>query len=111
MLRSFDYARHTALQQAMRSEADAERLARARAAPGCEQVRAAFLETYRDGGARRRAVCRRRGVGRCATVLALFEIEKALYELRYELNNRPDWVGVPLAGDRRARARADGLKA
>jgi maltose alpha-D-glucosyltransferase / alpha-amylase len=28
----------------------------------------------------------------------LFEIEKALYELRYELNNRPEWVGVPLAG-------------
>ncbi len=25
-------------------------------------------------------------------------LEKALYELLYELNNRPDWVGVPLAG-------------
>ena len=31
-------------------------------------------------------------------LLTLFELEKALYELRYELNNRPDWVGVPLAG-------------
>ena len=28
----------------------------------------------------------------------LFEIEKALYELRYELNNRPDWVRIPLQG-------------
>ena len=24
--------------------------------------------------------------------------EKALYELRYELDNRPDWVGIPLKG-------------
>jgi maltose alpha-D-glucosyltransferase/alpha-amylase len=31
-------------------------------------------------------------------MLELFELEKALYELRYELSNRPDWVGVPLAG-------------
>jgi maltokinase len=29
-------------------------------------------------------------------LLAIFELEKALYELRYELNNRPDWVGVPV---------------
>jgi predicted trehalose synthase len=21
-----------------------------------------------------------------------------VYELRYELNNRPDWVGIPVAG-------------
>ena len=31
-------------------------------------------------------------------LLDLFELEKALYELRYEIDNRPDWVGVPLAG-------------
>jgi len=28
----------------------------------------------------------------------LFELEKAIYELGYELNNRPTWVGVPLEG-------------
>jgi maltose alpha-D-glucosyltransferase / alpha-amylase len=28
--------------------------------------------------------------------MKLFEIEKALYELRYELRNRPDWAGIPL---------------
>jgi predicted trehalose synthase len=28
----------------------------------------------------------------------VFELEKAIYELRYELNNRPDWVGIPVAG-------------
>ena len=31
-------------------------------------------------------------------LLDLFLIEKVLYELRYEINNRPDWVKIPLAG-------------
>jgi trehalose synthase-fused probable maltokinase len=31
-------------------------------------------------------------------LLAIFELEKAVYELRYELNNRPDWVAIPVAG-------------
>ncbi|MDB6014003.1 MAG: treS [Gammaproteobacteria bacterium] len=29
-------------------------------------------------------------------LLQLFEIEKALYEVRYELGNRPDWASIPL---------------
>ena len=28
--------------------------------------------------------------------LSLFEIEKALYELRYEIGNRPEWAVIPL---------------
>ncbi len=32
------------------------------------------------------------------TLLELFVIDKALYELNYELNNRPDWVRIPLQG-------------
>jgi maltokinase len=31
-------------------------------------------------------------------LLAVFELEKAIYELRYELDNRPDWVSIPVAG-------------
>jgi maltokinase len=31
-------------------------------------------------------------------LLAVFELEKAVYELRYELNNRPEWVSIPVAG-------------
>jgi trehalose synthase-fused probable maltokinase len=31
-------------------------------------------------------------------LLTVFELEKAVYELRYELNNRPEWVGIPVAG-------------
>jgi maltose alpha-D-glucosyltransferase/alpha-amylase len=33
-----------------------------------------------------------------AGLMRLFELEKVLYELRYELGNRPDWVQVPLSG-------------
>ncbi|HET7564779.1 MAG TPA: phosphotransferase, partial [Gemmatimonadaceae bacterium] len=31
-------------------------------------------------------------------LLTLFETEKVFYELAYELNNRPEWVWVPLRG-------------
>ena len=31
-------------------------------------------------------------------LLQVFELEKAVYELRYELNNRPDWLPIPVAG-------------
>jgi maltose alpha-D-glucosyltransferase/alpha-amylase len=31
-------------------------------------------------------------------LLHLFMLDKALYELNYELNNRPDWVRIPLLG-------------
>ena len=48
-------------------------------------------------------------------LLSVFELEKAVYELRYELDNRPDWVSIPVAGilrlleeqRRRDRARRD----
>jgi len=31
-------------------------------------------------------------------LLSIFELEKAVYELGYELDNRPDWVRIPVAG-------------
>jgi len=31
-------------------------------------------------------------------LLRLFEMEKAFYELAYELNNRPDWTWIPMRG-------------
>ncbi len=33
-----------------------------------------------------------------ANLLRLHLLEKAVYELSYELNNRPDWVRIPLTG-------------
>ncbi|MBE0546809.1 MAG: alpha-amylase, partial [Rubrivivax sp.] len=97
MLRSFDYARHTALHQVAQGAGELERLAPV-ARRWERWVRTAFLETYREitqaaglypGGA---------GFEAAHTLLDLFELEKALYELRYEIDNRPEWVGVPLAG-------------
>jgi maltose alpha-D-glucosyltransferase/alpha-amylase len=30
--------------------------------------------------------------------MTTFLLEKSVYELNYELNNRPDWVIIPLRG-------------
>jgi maltose alpha-D-glucosyltransferase/alpha-amylase len=32
------------------------------------------------------------------TLLEIYLLGKAIYELGYELNNRPAWVGIPLEG-------------
>ena len=41
------------------------------------------------------------GEAAIANLLLIYELEKAIYELQYELDNRPDWVGIPVAGIRR----------
>ena len=33
-----------------------------------------------------------------SALLCAFVVDKALYELRYELNSRPEMVGIPLKG-------------
>ena len=33
-----------------------------------------------------------------SALLQVYLLEKAIYELGYELNNRPAWAGIPLAG-------------
>ncbi len=38
------------------------------------------------------------GEAAIARLLSVFELEKAVYELRYELDNRPDWLGIPVRG-------------
>ncbi len=38
------------------------------------------------------------GEAAIANLLSIFELEKAIYELRYELDNRPDWIAIPVAG-------------
>lgn len=38
-------------------------------------------------------------------VLAVFQLDKAIYELYYEFNNRPDWLKIPLRGIQRILAR------
>ncbi|HEY5638180.1 MAG TPA: maltose alpha-D-glucosyltransferase [Burkholderiales bacterium] len=94
MLRSFSYGRGSALQQAVQRPEDAARL-EPLAADWEREMRAAFLEAYAEAVAPApvyTAFADARGL------LELFELEKALYELRYELRNRPGWVRIPLTG-------------
>jgi maltokinase len=49
------------------------------------------------------------GAQALAKLLAIFELEKVIYELRYELDNRPDWLAVPVRGiERLLDAQRDG---
>jgi maltokinase len=88
MLRSFSYV-----------TAGSELLRGAPAPEGWEdRARATFLEGYFDA---MESSLLPPGQDAVSKLLAVFELEKAVYELRYELNNRPDWVGIPVAGIRR----------
>jgi maltose alpha-D-glucosyltransferase/alpha-amylase len=96
MLRSFDYARAVAARQfAAKGQADGAGVA-ALLDQWCAVTRAEFLAAYReaiDGCAvypRRRSEAER--------VLRLATLERLFYEVRYELEQRPDWVTVPLRG-------------
>ena len=97
MLRSFDYARHTALHQTTPNAAEIQRLGPA-AREWERQVRAAFLQAYGKVAVEGGLYADPAAFEAAAPLLDLLELEKAFYELRYEMDNRPDWVGVPLAG-------------
>jgi maltose alpha-D-glucosyltransferase / alpha-amylase len=56
-------------------------------------VRNRFIATY-DAIARPAGLYK--SLEEVQPLLTLFEIEKALYETRYELGNRPDWASIPL---------------
>jgi maltose alpha-D-glucosyltransferase/alpha-amylase len=95
MLRSFNYARHTALGRATEHQPHHQDRLEPPAAQWEEQVRSAFLRAY-DEGMKDHALYG--SFDQAQRLLELFELEKALYELRYELGHRPDWVGIPLHG-------------
>jgi predicted trehalose synthase len=60
-----------------------------------EQCRTKFLEGYLATVDAALLPPDRKSIERLLTV---FELEKAVYELRYELGNRPDWISIPVAG-------------
>jgi maltose alpha-D-glucosyltransferase/alpha-amylase len=97
MLRSLDYARHTALRQTAQGNVDTARLAPA-ARQWERQMRTAFLQAYREVAVAGSLYADEAAFDAARPLLDLFELEKALYELRYELDNRPEWAGVPIAG-------------
>jgi trehalose synthase-fused probable maltokinase len=110
MLRSFDYAVATARGAELDGQDSLAGLCKQASALADQPVRTdppghvpllreAFLEGYR--GRARGAVFLPSDQGTLAAWLDFFELDKALYEVEYEVNNRPDWVAIPLEGMRR----------
>ena len=96
MLRSFSYAALTGLGVAAQTTPEG----RDRLAPWAELwetwVRAIFMRAYLT--AARGASFLPEDEDDRETLLYAFVLDKAMYELGYELNNRPDWVHIPLTG-------------
>jgi predicted trehalose synthase len=88
MLRSFAYV--TSAVEIQRGQ---------HASPGFERrAREVFLEHYL---AFVDSTLLPAGEAAIGNLLSIYELEKAIYELQYELDNRPDWVSIPVAGIRR----------
>jgi trehalose synthase-fused probable maltokinase len=99
MVRSFQYAAYSALFEQMGRvplDSEMQETAEGWAAFWTAWISATYLQAYFDTA------------GECAFVpaqkeerrllLDVFLLQKALYELAYEINNRPDWVRIPLRG-------------
>jgi maltose alpha-D-glucosyltransferase/alpha-amylase len=95
MLRSFDYAMHTALFKFVSERPDAREAVEAAGQQWQEQAAGAFLDGY-DEVAHASGLTSARA--EMTGLLELFVLEKAVYELKYEVDNRPDWVRIPLIG-------------
>jgi predicted trehalose synthase len=85
MLRSFAYAcSAVALQRGLEPP------------PGIEtRLREAYLDAYLGAVD---ASLLPAGESAVLNLLGILELEKAVYELQYELDHRPDWVPIPVAG-------------
>ena len=96
MLRSFSYAAFSALiKYSTRRPEDYHRM-EAWARLWEQSVCSAFLSTYCEGVRGTHVIPSE--PTQFAQLLEAFVIDKALYELTYELNNRPNWVLIPLTG-------------
>jgi maltose alpha-D-glucosyltransferase/alpha-amylase len=99
MLRSFQYAAYAALfgqvPGVTARQEDLERL-RASAELWTAWVSAAYLKGYLAEAGSAPYIPQSQEALRA--LLDAFLLEKAVYEVAYELNNRPDWVRIPLAG-------------
>jgi maltose alpha-D-glucosyltransferase/alpha-amylase len=101
MLRSFHYAAYTALfhqtqKGVLNSHPEGVALLEPWAQSWCQWVSAVFLKAYFGSAGAADFVPRNRSD--LQTLLDGFLLEKALYELSYELHTRPDWVYLPLHG-------------
>ena len=99
MIRSFSYAAESALAVFLSADAgDAERAARLnRWARAWENAACGeFLRAYRAVAASDPALLP--PPAQAQVLFRAYVIEKALYELLYELNNRPTWLRIPIGG-------------
>ena len=95
MMRSFQYAAYSALwQPAMRSE-DVPFLERW-ADLWYREVSSVFLQSYLKTAAD--AIFVPQNAEDLQIMLEAYLLDKAVYEIGYELNNRPDWVVIPIRG-------------
>jgi len=95
MMRSFQYAAYSALwQPAMRSE-DVPFLERW-ADLWYRQMDSVFLQSYLKTAAG--AIFIPQNPDDLQIILEAYLLDKAVYEIGYELNNRPDWVVIPIRG-------------
>jgi maltose alpha-D-glucosyltransferase/alpha-amylase len=93
MLRSIDYAVATAAQHGSPAGTDLQAWR--------VDAEAAFLAGYLDVVRAQDKTLVPAEQGAFDHALDVFMIEKALYEVRYELDNRPDWLDIPLGALRR----------
>jgi maltose alpha-D-glucosyltransferase / alpha-amylase len=96
MLRSFNYAIRSALMNFVADRAEPLERLEPWITLWEERTRQAFLEGYAEGV--RGAASYPENEVHARALIELFTLEKALYEIRYELDNRPDWVGIPIRG-------------
>ncbi len=96
MLRSFSYAAAAALEEATSERPDARDRLLPRVAAWQRQTATAFLAAY--AGAARGCASYPADAADTRRLLSLFMLEKALYEVRYELGSRPSWIRIPIAG-------------
>ena len=96
MMRSFSYAARAALFANAAAQPDAFARLTGWAEVWETWVTGAFLRGYFDSVAG--AVFIPANDAQRDELLRLLVLEKAFYELNYELNNRPDWLRIPLAG-------------
>jgi maltose alpha-D-glucosyltransferase/alpha-amylase len=93
MIRSLHYAAHTAL-SAQHVPAEEKAGLKPWSRAWYEWMSAVFADTYFQTAAGGPFL----PTADTPIILEAFLLEKAFYELKYELNNRPDWVHIPLAG-------------
>jgi maltose alpha-D-glucosyltransferase / alpha-amylase len=96
MLRSFDYAAYATLRRASAERPEDFDLLEPDARQWEREAAAAFLEGYQEAVAE--CPCYPEDPAQAQALIRLFTLEKALYELRYELANRPAWAGIPIRG-------------